>query len=590
MISSSIDQDPIQSKANIEDSSESVFRPIRISLDPLGISVLSASDAEKLNLPNEPDFYLRLAIKYGLNKDLQGEPSSDLPKIVLNKVDAEKAWGKSPSDDFVAVHLQSELDWPVSAVCLLAEADLCAVMIRLDKSQDEYAALQKEADARDHRIIGKNQGLFSQNELAPGSWFFSKEGAIVYNGLIEMMRQQYRFRGYDEVISPNLYNLKIFKISGHYQNYSKHMFMLRDGDSGMVLKPMNCPGHYLIYKSKLRSYKDLPLRLAEFGVLHRNELSGALSGLSRCRRFQVDDCHIFCAESQIRDEIMDNLNFVKEVYALFGFEYKFFLSSKPEKYLGDDEVWEKAEGQLKQALDDFGLPWKENPGDGAFYGPKIDIVLYDAFGRAHQCATIQLDFQAAIRFNMMYKADDSEDSPIEALSKEFDGKKGKYFDFEPDEYDSQPFRWEERPLKPGFKRPVIVHRAVLGSIERFISILIEHNLGKWPFWLSPRQVIVIPVSHSFYEYAERVNQALKFNGFHSSVDLSNLRLNKKIRNAQLEQWNYMLIVGKEEAESGMVNVRLRDGSIVGMLNVDDLIDKLEQERQLFPKFRFSDQS
>jgi threonyl-tRNA synthetase len=236
----------------------------------------------------------------------------------------------------------------------------------------------------DHRDIGNEQNLFFSNKLASGSWFFSKEGAFVFNNLVNMLKEQYRYRGFDEVISPNLYNLNIFKISGHYQNYKENMFMLKDHHEGLALKPMNCPGHYMIFKSRLRSYRDLPLRFAEFGVLHRNELSGNLSGLSRCRRFHVDDCHIFCEESQIHSEIMNNLNFVKDVYKLFGFEFKLLFSSRPEKSLGDDELWNKAEDQLKRALKEFGAEWEENPGDGAFYGPKIDIVLYDSMKKPHQ--------------------------------------------------------------------------------------------------------------------------------------------------------------------------------------------------------------
>ena len=485
-----------------------------------------------------------------------------------------------------------ELDFPfgLKLISSISNEAVIGLLIPLKKKFKKYKELKKVLDSRDHRIIGKNQELFYQNKLAPGSWFFSKEGAIIYNGLIKMMRDQYKFRGYDEVISPNLFNLKIFKISGHYQNYKENMFMLKNDWCGMALKPMNWPGHYLLFKSKIRSYRDLPLRFAEFGVLHRNELSGAISGLSRWRRFQVDDCHIFCAESQIQDEIMNNLNFVKDIYSMFGFEYKFYFSSKPEKYLGDDELWEKAENQLKKALNDFGYPWEENPGDGAFYGPKIDIVLFDSMKRSHQWATIQIDFQAPIRFNMMYKSEDC-DLKIDEIEKEGSIiRKGKYYDFDPDEYDSESFRWEEQPLKPGYKRPVIIHRAILGSIERFISILIEHNQGKWPLWLSPRQAIVIPVSLKFEDYAKRVDQALKFNGFYSSVDLSNSRMQKKIRNAQLNQWNYMLIVGQEEVDWDSIDIRQRDGNLIGKQKVDDFIERLEKESELIPKFRFSNHS
>ena len=278
---------------------------------------------------------------------------------------------------------------------------------------------------------------------------------------------------------------------------------------------------------------------------------------------------------------------MKDVYSMFGFEYKLYLSSKPDKYLGEDELWEKAENQLRKALNDFGYPWVENPGDGAFYGPKIDVVLFDSLNRSHQCATIQIDFQAPIRFNMMYKSDEANFDEEGVIKENLIDKKGKYYDFEPDEYSSEPFRWEEQHLKPGYKRPVIIHRAILGSIERFISILIEHNQGKWPFWLSPRQAIVIPISQKFDEYAKSVDQALKYNGFCSSVDLSKSNMKKKIRNAQLNQWNYMLIAGQEEVDSNSIDVRQRDGNRIGKLDVNDLIDKFESERELIPKFRFS---
>jgi len=440
---------------------------------------------------------------------------------------------------------------------------------------------------RNHRVIGKRQELFFQNEHSPGSWFFSKEGAIIYNRLIEMLKEQYRIRGFDEVISPNLYDLKIFKISGHYQNYKEDMFMFKCDGHGMGLKPMNCPGHHLIFKSRIRSYRDLPMRLAEFGVLHRNELSGNLSGLSRCRKFICDDSHIYCREDQVEEEILRNLNFVDDIYKMFDLKYKLFFSSRPEKSLGKDEEWEKAESKLKQALERSGLDWEMSPGDGAFYGPKIDIILYDLKDKPHQCASIQIDFQAPIRFNLMYKSDDHNEKEEPKSEEEESEKKEKYHYFKPDEYDSEEYRWEEQPLKPGFKRPVIIHRAVLGSIERFISLLIEHLDGKWPFWLSPRQVKVIPISDKFNEYSERVHEVLRRNGFHSEIVSSRSKLQKKIRAAQLDQFNYMLIIGQKEVDAESANIRARDGSILGPMKIDDLLEKFEKERRLVPKFRFS---
>lgn len=452
-----------------------------------------------------------------------------------------------------------------------------------DKKQlTEYIHFKEEAERRDHRNVGKVQKLFYNHPYSPGCFFFTKEGTIIYNNLMEMIRHQYSFRGYSEVLSPNIYNLRLWKVSGHYQNYKENMFMFGGDGCGMGVKPMNCPGHFLLYQSQIRSYRDLPLRFADFGVLHRNELAGALSGLTRVRRFQQDDAHIFCTQEQIHSEILSCLDFLNYIYGLFGFKYDLYLSTKPDKYLGDDDVWEAAEAGLKNALDEFGKPWKENPGDGAFYGPKIDITLYDALKRPHQCGTIQLDFQAPIRFNLTYKAD-HEETPSEGASglskhSETDTSVKNYYTFPPDEFDKEEFKWEEHELKPGYKRPVIVHRAILGSLERFFSILIEHIDGKWPFWLSPKQVAVLPVSEKFRDYAQKVHLLLQKEGLHSMVDTANLTINKRIRNAQLAQWNYMLIVGQDEVDLGMVNVRARDGSIVGLKRVDEVLEMFKNEK------------
>lgn len=449
------------------------------------------------------------------------------------------------------------------------------------KELTEYIHFKEEAERRDHRNIGKLQKLFYNHPYSPGCWFFTKEGTVVYNKLIELMRGQYQFRGYSEVISPNIFNLRLWKVSGHYQNYKENMFMFAGDGCGMGVKPMNCPGHFCLYQSQIRSYRDLPLRFADFGVLHRNELAGALTGLTRVRRFQQDDAHIFVTEDQIHAEILRCLDFLNYIYSIFGFEYELHLSTKPEKYLGDDDVWERAEEGLKNALNEFGKPWKENPGDGAFYGPKIDITLFDALRRPHQCGTIQLDFQAPIRFNLLYKIDsDDIQEQHSSMSKhsESDTTVKNYYEFPPDEFDKEVFRWEEHEIRHGHKRPVVIHRAILGSVERFFSILIEHIDGKWPFWMSPRQVIVIPVSEKFEEYAQKVNKLMLYNGFQSAVDTANLTINKKIRNAQIAQWNYMLIVGQDEVDLGMVNVRARDGTIIGFKRVDDVVEMFKNEK------------
>jgi threonyl-tRNA synthetase len=286
---------------------------------------------------------------------------------------------------------------------------------------EEYIKRKEEEEKRDHRNIGKQQDLFMFHQLSPGSTFFYPSGAHIYNKLIDFMRREYTMRGFHEVISPNLFNLKLWKTSGHYKNYKENMFMVKIENQGFGLKPMNCPGHCLMFDSKARSYKELPIRYADFGVLHRNELSGALSGLTRVRRFAQDDAHIFCTPEQIQSEIFSQLQFVEYVYSVFGFEYELFLSTRPEKALGSVDLWDKAEKALADALNQFGKPWKINPGDGAFYGPKIDIKLFDAIKRTHQCGTIQLDFQLPIRFNLNYRTDEvviKSDADKEAEKKE----------------------------------------------------------------------------------------------------------------------------------------------------------------------------
>jgi len=268
------------------------------------------------------------------------------------------------------------------------------------KEMDEYIHLIEEAAKRDHRTIGKQQGLFDHHPLSPGCGFMYPKGTFIYNTLMNLIREQYRVRGFQEVISPNIFNLKLWKDSGHYLNYKDNIFILNSDDQGFGMKPMNCPGHCLMFANEQRTYRELPVRFADFGVLHRNEIHGALSGLIRVRRFCQDDAHQFCTEDQVMDEVMNNLDFLDHVYGIFGFRFELELSTRPEKRLGDEALWDKAEKALEDALNKFGKPWKLNPGDGAFYGPKIDIKVFDALKRAHQCGTVQLDFQQPIRFNL----------------------------------------------------------------------------------------------------------------------------------------------------------------------------------------------
>uniref|UniRef100_H0Z5V3 threonine--tRNA ligase n=1 Tax=Taeniopygia guttata TaxID=59729 RepID=H0Z5V3_TAEGU len=332
-----------------------------------------------------------------------------------------------------------------------------------NKMMKEWEKIQEEAKNRDHRKIGKEQELFFFHDLSPGSCFFLPRGAFLYNTLVDFIRGEYRRRNFTEVVSPNVFNSKLWEASGHWQHYSENMFSFEVEKETFAIKPMNCPGHCLMFAHRPRSWRELPLRLADFGVLHRNELSGTLSGLTRVRRFQQDDAHIFCTMEQIEEEIKDCLDFLKSVYAVFGFTFQLHLSTRPENYLGDLEIWDHAEKQLQNSLNNFGEQWNLNPGDGAFYGPKIDIKIKDAIGRYHQCATIQLDFQLPIRFNLTYVGKDGDDK----------------------------------------KRPVIIHRAILGSVERMIAILAENYGGKWPFWLSPRQVMVVPVGPASEQYAQQ---------------------------------------------------------------------------------------
>merc|ERR1712172_485617 len=404
------------------------------------------------------------------------------------------------------------------------------------KQMKEWKHFQEEAAKRDHRKIGVQQDLFFFHELSPGSCFFQPKGAHIYNKLLAFIKEEYWKRGFQEVISPNIYNAKLWQTSGHWDHYSENMFKISIEKEAFGLKPMNCPGHCVMFDQTTRSYKDLPLRMADFGVLHRNDLLGALTGLTRVRRFQQDDAHIFCMPDQIRSEMQGCLDFLKHVYSVFGFTYQLRLSTRPEKFLGDIEVWDKAEADLSASLDGAGLPWKLNPGDGAFCGPKIDITLQDALKRQHQCATIQLDFQLPMRFNLGYV--------------------------------------DEKGEK---QHPVMIHRAILGSVERMTAILTENFGGKWPFWLSPRQVMVVPVAPLYNDYAREVVNVMKTGGFCVEADVDNGNtMNKKVRNAQLAQFNFIFVVGEKEQSNRTVNVRTRDNKVHGEFTLDAVVAKFNE--------------
>ena len=365
-------------------------------------------------------------------------------------------------------------------------------------------------------------------------------------------KAEYRKRNFNEVITPNMYNVRLWEKSGHWKHYAENMFKFEIEKEMFALKPMNCPGHCLIFDSTTRSWRDLPMRLADFGVLHRNEVSGALSGLTRVRRFQQDDAHIFCTHSQIKDEVIQAIDFVRKIYSIFNFTFgkllrfkhgqsdlrltEMVLSTRPDDSMGEEWEWTQAEKALAEALDDQGIKWAENKGDGAFYGPKIDITIRDAMRRPFQCATIQLDFQLPNNFNLHYQAADGNSH-----------------------------------------KPVIIHRAVLGSVERFIAILTENFGGKWPFWLSPFQSIVLPIGPSCDAYAQKVRQDIYDAGFQADIESdTGLTINKKVRNAQVAQYNFILVVGDKEAEKGTVNVRTRDNKIHGEHSIADLIQKFKK--------------
>uniref|UniRef100_A0A8C9Y3M2 threonine--tRNA ligase n=1 Tax=Sander lucioperca TaxID=283035 RepID=A0A8C9Y3M2_SANLU len=409
-----------------------------------------------------------------------------------------------------------------------------------EKDKEEWEREQEEARRRDHRRIGTDQELFFFNDVSPGSCFFLPKGAYIYNTLTDFIKSEYRRRGFNEVVTPTLYSTALWERSGHWEHYSENMFTVTSvGSQTYALKPMNCPAHCLMFEQRVRSWRELPLRWADFGALHRNELSGALGGLTRVRRFCQDDAHIFCTPEQLEEEIVACLDFVKSVYQVFGFSFHCLLSTRPTPCLGEPEQWDNAEQvNLERSLQHFGERWELNPGDGAFYGPKIDIQIKDAIGRQHQCATIQLDFQLPIRFDLQYVGRDGQ-----------------------------------------LHRPVMIHRAVLGSLERMIAILAENFGGKWPLWLSPAQVMVIPVGGNSESYSKQVVRQFCEAGFMADLnDDQGATLNKKIRSAQLAQYNYIFVVGDKESESGTVNVRSRGGKQLGRRPTEEVLTSLTQLR------------
>jgi len=405
------------------------------------------------------------------------------------------------------------------------------------KGLDEYLHNLEEAKKRDHRKLGKELDLFFFHSLSPASPFFTDKGAVIYNGLVSYIRDLYQQYGYDEVISPQVFDMELWKQSGHYEMFIDNMFSMEMGEREFGLKPMNCPGHTLMYSHGLHSYRDLPIRMADFGRLHRFEKAGVLSGLTRVRSMAQDDAHIFCTPDQIGDEIRDLFEMVQKVYDTFNFKDLYIaLRTRPEKALGEVKLWNKAESTLKDVLEKSNFEFTIDEGEGAFYGPKIDFYVKDALQRDHQLATIQLDFVLPERFKLKYIAEDGSEA-----------------------------------------RPVMIHRAILGSLERFFGVYLEHCGGDFPLWLAPVQVTVLPVSDKVQDYAESVTQKLNAAGFRIQLDDKADKIGAKIRLAELSKINVMLIVGEKEAEAGTVSVRRRHQGDLGAMDVTELIDLLNDE-------------
>ena len=401
---------------------------------------------------------------------------------------------------------------------------------------DEYLTMMEEAKKRDHRKLGKELGLFMMRDEGPGFPFFLPKGMVLKNTLLDYWREIHNKAGYVEISTPIMLSRHLWETSGHWDHYKENMYTTVIDEEDFAIKPMNCPGGILVYQSEPRSYRDLPLRMGELGLVHRHEKSGQLHGLMRVRCFTQDDAHIFMMPEQIREEIKGVAKLIDEVYSLFGFKYHVELSTRPEDSMGSDEDWEMATDALRGALDDLQLPYVVNEGDGAFYGPKIDFHLEDSIGRTWQCGTIQLDFQLPLRFELEYTGADGEKH-----------------------------------------RPIMIHRVAFGSIERFIGILIEHFAGAFPTWLAPVQVKVLPISDKYMDYAEKVLAQMKDAGIRAELDSRAEKIGYKIREAQMQKVPYMLVVGAKEEESGLVSVRSRFEGDEGQKSVEAFISDLQEE-------------
>lgn len=401
---------------------------------------------------------------------------------------------------------------------------------------ERHLHVLEEAKKRDHRKLGKELELFMFSEEAPGMPFYLPKGMTIRTELENYARELQRQRDYDEVRTPLMMNNRLWEQSGHWDHYKDNMYFTNVDDTKFALKPMNCPGHMLIFKNSLHSYRELPIRISEFGQVHRHEFSGALNGMMRVRTFCQDDAHLFVLPEQIEDEIGRVIELIGHIYQVFGFEYKIELSTRPEEYMGSEELWQKAEDSLRNVLDKRGIEYRVNEGDGAFYGPKIDFHILDALKRSWQCGTIQLDFQMPENFDLSYIGEDNQKH-----------------------------------------RPVVIHRAVYGSIDRFIGILTEHFAGAFPIWLSPVQVKLLPVSENYLDYAFQVKKWLEESGIRTEVDVRNEKLGYKIREAQLEKAPYIFVLGEKEKNSGQVSVRRRGEGDLGLRSKQEIVHLIQEE-------------
>lgn len=407
-----------------------------------------------------------------------------------------------------------------------------------NKDLEAYLNMLEEAKKRDHRKLGKELDLFSMHTEGPGFPFFHPKGMVLWNTIEDFWKKEHTKRGYGQIKTPIMLNKDLWLQSGHWDHYKENMYTTEIDECGFAIKPMNCPGSMLIYKSENYSYRDLPLRLCELGQVHRHELAGALHGLMRVRTFTQDDAHIFMLPEQVTDELIGVIELADHMYNVFGFKYHVELSTRPEDSMGTEEQWDMATDNLRQALEKKGVEYIINEGDGAFYGPKIDFHLEDSIGRTWQCATIQLDFQMPERFELTYNGDDNEKH-----------------------------------------RPVMIHRTILGSMERFIGVLIEHYAGKFPVWLSPVQVTVLPISDKFNDYAKGVKEKLEEKGLRVELDTRAEKIGYKIREAQMAKTPYMLIVGEKEVENGEVSVRHREEGDIGSIKIEEFMERVVTENE-----------